>query len=74
MSETRRYADLAQCFARLAARATAETEQSDYHVAAAAYLQLAKGAAAIEVAGAALAALELDWPEPDVPEAASRAR
>jgi hypothetical protein len=49
MSETRRYADLAQCFGRLAAWATAEAEQADYQSTAAAYLQMAKDAAAIEV-------------------------
>jgi hypothetical protein len=59
MSKSRRYADLAQCFARLAARAVTETERADYHGAAAAYLQLAKDAASAEL-GPALAVLALD--------------
>ncbi|MGZ6020580.1 MAG: hypothetical protein ACXWKO_18090 [Phenylobacterium sp.] len=49
MSETRRYADLAQSFARLAAQAAAEAERADHYATAAVYLQLAKAAAAIEI-------------------------
>jgi hypothetical protein len=56
MNETRRYADLAQCFARLAAQATAEAEREDYLGAAAAYLQLAKSAASAELNPAPAAA------------------
>ncbi len=59
MNTSRRYADLAQCFARLAAQAATEAERGDYHSAAAAYLQLAKDAARAEL-GAAPAALTLD--------------
>ncbi|HZZ69272.1 MAG TPA: hypothetical protein VFE18_13950 [Phenylobacterium sp.] len=51
MSETRRFTDLAQRFARLAAMARTPSERDDYHEVAAAYLQLAKGAAAVEVGG-----------------------
>jgi hypothetical protein len=49
MSETRRFTELAQRFARLAATARTPAERDDYHEVAAAYLQLAKGAAAVEV-------------------------
>jgi hypothetical protein len=59
MSETSRYADLAQCFGRLAAQAVGQAERDDYHSAAAAYLQLAKDAARAELTAPA-ALPELD--------------
>jgi hypothetical protein len=55
MSETRRYTELAQRFARLAATARTPAEHDDYHEVAAAYLQLAKGAATLEIGRAAAA-------------------
>jgi hypothetical protein len=63
MGETRAYAEMAQRFARLAAEATSEAERDGYRGLAAAYLQLAKDAAHVEVR--AMAAPGTHWAAQD---------